>query len=31
MSDTPAVIARVEGAVGVLELNRADKFNCLSP
>ncbi len=31
MSDTLAVIARVEGAVGVLELNRADKFNCLSP
>lgn len=31
MDLTPAVIARVEGAVGVLELHRPDKFNCLSP
>lgn len=31
MEAPPAVIARVEGAVGLLELNRPDKFNCLSP
>lgn len=30
-ADAPPVVASVEGAVGVITLNRPHKFNCLSP
>jgi enoyl-CoA hydratase len=30
MNDTPPVLADIDGAVGMIRLNRPDRFNCLS-